>query len=328
MRLQGKITKRGVLIGLLVVSAAMALGGRRLADPLRGLTHFAMAPLGHPLTYLAGEARQRVANVGVQSLSPSEVRQLQDENQALAAQVERLAGELRDSYDRLATVQGLSRKLYGAAMDFPCELIPSRVVGAGTVPYSRSRVITGASADVPAGAGVTTRNLLTDRTKSLPAGLAVINAEALVGRVSESGQYTAVVQLVTDARFELWGRVWRNPNIRREIIVGAQRQPLGDRNNKPVDVHVRGTGGDSMVARQVALAHNIQAGDWLMTRGDDAFLPADVLVGTVADVTKDLQNPGMVTLHVRPAAAVENLQDLYIVVPPAFKPAVERRKGD
>lgn len=329
MKLPGKISRRSLLTALIVSAVLCSLLGSRLARPARTVAQFALAPPADPLMYGATAARGKIDSLGAQGLSPEKARALEDANVLLRAHVDRLREQLRAAQEQIPLVQGLHRGLIGPSQDFPCEVIPARVLASGSLPYSRSRTLTPLrDAGVPEGALVTTRRLLTDRSKELPSDLSVISSEALVGRVVAAGPYTAVMRLVTDRDFQMWGRVWRDSQRPREVITGAMREPLTEQNNRPIEpVHCRGDGKGGLIVQEVMAHHNVLPGDRLMTSGDDDALPVDVFVGTVTEVREDLKHPGMVSLYVKPHADVESLRDVYIVLPLADNQTPDKKTG-
>jgi cell shape-determining protein MreC len=314
--LKGKISKRSVFAAMMLAALVACLLGRRVADPLRSAAAFALAPLGDPMMYLAGSVQSRLEGAGVRSLSPDEARRLQDENDLLRAELQRVAEQLQQTREQLPVVQGLRGALYGRKGDFPCEIIPARVVGSAGLPYGQTRLLaSGEAAGVPAGARVTTADLLTDRSRALPAGLPVVSTEALVGRVARSGRYTAVLELLTDRNFQTSGAIWRNIDNARQIRAGSAWQKLTPENNRPVAVHVKGDGREAMVASEVLADHNILPGDLLKTLGDEAFLPQEVLIGVVRKVQPDPHAAARVMLTIEPLARLDLLRDVYIVLP-------------
>jgi len=219
------------------------------------------------------------------------------------------------------------RALYGAIPYAQWELIPAVVVGRESLPYGRTRLLNaGLSQGAAVGAGVTTRRLLTDRSKRLPRNVATISATALVGRVIDAGRFTARLQTVTDPGFEVAAKIRRviDPANPRKITVtagGAGEQVLTPANNVRIPVQARGDGRGKMLVRDVNAYHNIRPGDLLVAAGDDAFLPVQARIGKVVEVIDDPRRRGLfVSLRVAPSADLAALREVYIVVPAtAFK---------
>ena len=329
MKLPRRISKQSVFVALMIAAAACSLLGRRVADPMRGFVQFALVPLSDPMMYLTDAVKTRLDEAGARSFSPAEGAELLRQNELFQFHYVRLLEELRQAQDRVAAVQKLHHRLAGPSDDFPCELIEARVVSAAALPYENSRVVNAGTSDgVSDGSRVLSRLLKTDRTKSLPPNLAVIVNESLVGRVSRSGQYAAVLELVTDRKFEIGGRIWRNPQKERQILVGSAWQKLTPQNARlDTALAARGDGVGELVIEQVPVNHKIMPGDWFVTREDQAFLPANVLIGTVSQVKDDLKHPGMTTLRIRPAADVDAVRDVYIVLPLKEPPEPVTRGG-
>jgi cell shape-determining protein MreC len=174
----------------------------------------------------------------------------------------------------------------------------------------------------------TQRLLLTDREKKLPENLAALSGSSLVGRVVETGAFTARLQLVTDAGFATRAHIGRiiDPQNPREVQAGARILPLTERVNFPVEAYAHGDGAGGLVCDPIPAVHNIRPGDVLQTRGDEALLPTAVVIGRVSDVQNDPEHPGMVIVRAQPPADLASLRDVYVVVPRISQPA--EGKGD
>lgn len=101
---------------------------------------------------------------------------------------------------------------------------------------------------------------------------AVISATGnVVGRVVTAAPYTSSVQLITD------------PNS----AVGAKVARTGAHGV------VHGTGGPLMDLAYVTSLADVQAGDLVVTSGDDGIYPAGLEIGRVSRVTKGAPVPGL-----------------------------------
>ncbi|MFW6062088.1 MAG: rod shape-determining protein MreC, partial [Planctomycetota bacterium] len=254
------------------------------------------------------------------------VKALQEENHRLMNTMQLLARRLA----RFQAQQALVRDLYGRlkAMEFECELVPGRVVGTGSLPYGRTRMLNvGRAQGAETGTRVTSRRLLTDRSKALPVPpkLATLSQQVLVGWVSEAWAYGADLQLVTDAGFQINGYIRRDIRLKtpdgqpRQVKViqrgDASEQPLTARNNKLVPVVAQGDGRDRLLVRDVKENDRILPGDMLVTRGDSYLLPEQVPIGKVEKIKPQPHQPGFVTLVVKPLADLSSLRNVLVIVP-------------
>ena len=331
MKFLAKVTKQHVVAVLLVASGVTSLAGRGVSERLRQTVSPALAPLGDGGMYLATLVKLQVRQVTARGLSGAEAEALRNENEELRGRLMTLEGEL----ERRIRQQAEMDSLYGRLGDFACKLMPARVVGAESLPYGRSRLVNvGRSHGVEPGALATTRRLLTDRSKTLPTNLAALSRTALVGRVTATGPFTARLQLVTDAGFRMLARIRRvlDPAQPRQITVerGTARavQMLSAANNHPIDkVEICGDGVGEILASGVKAYHNVQPGDWLVTSGSEAFLPAEIRIGSVVEVSPAPQHPGFVTLRIKPHADLESLREVYLVYPLAGRLEEDPRRG-
>ena len=320
------------LVPLLLLGASVVtfLLGPGVAARLRSSTHFALMPLGDMGMGITTAVSSRWGGVSLdngQSFSPSEIRRLIETNIALRGQVDALDSKYQD----LQATRRQLDELYGRWAGFECALIPARVVGSEPLPYGSSRLINaGHTSGVGTSAPVTTRRILTDRAKAIPQGLAAVTASSLVGRIINSGAFSARLQLVTDRSFEIHANIHRiiDPESPREVMVTIEGQavvaPLTDRTNVLIDVQVRGDGADGMIVKDVNAYHKVRRGDWVVTRQADPFLPVRIRIGEITEVQADSANPHFVRLKVRPHADLDALRHVYVVVPLAERAKARR----
>jgi hypothetical protein len=229
----------------------------------------------------------------------------------------------RDLYAQDLNRRNLLKGFYDRYADFPCELIPARVVASDAIPYERGRTIR--AAELPARAMVTTRELYTGVDTPLPPGLAVLSTTGLVGQIELSGQFTARLRLLTDRGFKLKAQIIRDVAIERRIIVrglgGDQSVPLTHANNAPIDdVTIRGDGANGVVIDDVPSDHAVAPGDWIVTRGHSLEMPARVLIAQVKKVTINKSNSLMRVVYAEPHVDLSTLRDAYIVKPLTLPP--------
>jgi len=327
MRLLTHFPKQAVVAILLVASAALYLLGPGVAGRLRGLAEVVLVPLGDPGMGVTAAFNSRWGGVrinGGEVVSPERIRNLIRQNQVLRSQLEALDAKYRALEQQRRELD----ELYDRWSGFECALIPARVVADEPLPFGSSRILNkGARSGVHPGAAVTTRRLLTDRSKALPPGLAVVTSTALVGRIVTSGAFTSRVQLVTDRGFRMHARVRRivdeaHPRKvmrkdRTSLVTLTEQLAAAEL----IDVELRGDGAGGLIAEDVDEGHKIRPGDWLVTVREDPLLQIQIRIGTIRDVQLEPSNPHFVTLRGEPFMDLDALRSVYIVVPLADRAA-------
>jgi len=305
-----------ILMGLSVLSILL---GPSFAARGRRILHVALAPLGDGGAFLATTFQSYVKRISSEDISAAEARNLKKRNEELLRRLNAIEYNREYWRRQVAAIQNI-RGRFDRIRDVPCELIPARVLGREPLPYGATLPLkTRGSAGARTGAAVTTRRLLTDRSKALPPNLATISGAALVGRLVDSWAFGARVRLITDRGFRIRARIRRiiNPDKPRLITVvgpAASVETLTVSNNAAIDVDAVGDGGDFLIVRNVKAYDNVLAGDLLVTAPDAAFLPVEIGIGQVVEVRKDPRHP-FVSLRVRPHADLDAVRDVYIVVP-------------
>ncbi|MBN1555323.1 MAG: rod shape-determining protein MreC [Phycisphaerae bacterium] len=309
-----------LLVVLMAISVATTLLGPSAAGKLRAMVHWAFAPLGDAGMYLTTNVKHLTQPSP--RVEPARAEQIVEENEILRRKVRYLESSLQQAQQTLRGGRGVFSKFFHPSGVVPVRLVPARVVAGDSMPYGWTRVINvGRRRDAENGAFVTQRRVQTDRAEPLGENHPVLCTAGLVGRIVEAGPFTARVQLVTDAAFEIRGRIRRviDPKHPRLIQAGDQMVQLSDANNAPIDVTAFGDGAAGLFVPEVRKVHNIRPGDVLQVRPDVGALPAPVLIGTVTDVSDDADHVGMVRLTVRPAVDLPSLREVYVVVPLAGK---------
>lgn len=252
--------QRFAFVLLLAASVALLALGRveaPWAGKLRAGLLDAIAPIAHGLS-LPGRA------VSDWFGSVKDTAQLQRQNAELKAEIEGLKLRLTQ-LDELARENGEFRKLLGVQIHDEGKHIAARVIADPGGPYVRTVLVR---------AG---------QREGVRKGRAVVTAQGLVGRVTEVGEFTSRVMLITDV------------NARTAVLIGASGERAimtGANADLPRLLHVSRTGG-------------IAKGDKVVTSGDDGILPAGLPVGEVAEtgvngirvrLWVDLQNLGYVRI--------------------------------
>jgi cell shape-determining protein MreC len=334
-----KPTRTKVLTGLMMLAVILTLLGENVSATLRGPTRVALDPLGDAGMYVATSVKRVAADVGEESLTGADARELREENERLWDAVHLLYGRLVEQRDRQEEQDNLLLSLYASRNrlfgeipedEFQWEIVPARFVGTDSLPYGRSRAVNaGRVRGVVDGSKLLTRRVaLTSRSKALVGTeLAVISTEALVGEVTRSWAFGARVRLVTDRDFDVNALIRReiDPENPRTVTIvargSASEQTLTPDNDFAVPVRAVGDGDRLLVMRDVPEQHNILPGDKLYLREDDYYLPARVRIGTIVRVEKQPKDPSFVTLYAEPAVDLQAIRDVYVVVPAKPWPA-------
>ncbi|HOD80532.1 MAG: rod shape-determining protein MreC [Planctomycetes bacterium ADurb.Bin126] len=335
MKFPAKWSRQKTLVILIALSVLSSLLGNGLADRLREAVHPFFAPFGDAGMYLATAFRDHIRSFSGPSLTPVEAQRLIETNRELEGRLLAIEDALADRLQREREMRQIASQLFGPVQDLPCELIPGRVVANDSLPYGRRVMVNvGRAWGAEPGVSATTVRVLTDRSKALPENLATISQSALVGRVVETGAFTARLQLVSDQGYRVAGRIRRliQPGRRRKVTIvvrdggGGGEYDLTPALERqfPVLVQARGDGADGLVVENVSALHGVCAGDYLVSSGDDPFLPAEVRIGEVVEVKADPKHQNFQTLYVKPHADLSSLREVYIVVPKAGLP---RRTG-
>ncbi len=276
--------------------------------------------------YLATGMESSKEKLTQRAISASEAARLRK----IIAELQQVRLVLEGELVRRDKQQQALDKLYGPIPYGQWRLIPARVILDSSLPYSRTQMINaGHRRGVIPGAQVTTRRLMTDRSKALPHSLAVISSTALVGELTSTGAYTAEMRLVTDSKYRTRAKIYRvrDANRPRAITVtqgpGASERPL--RPGDPlIDVWVHGDGINGMIVPELSAYENVRVGDWLVSVGSDAMLPAQLYIGQVSEVVPDPKRRGLfVNLKIKPHTDLSALREVYVVLPVGARPLRE-----
>ena len=271
--------QRFAFLLLLAASFALLALGRvesPWAGKLRAGLLDAIAPVAHALS-LPGRA------VADWFGSVKDTAQLQRQNAELKAEIESLKLRLT-ALDELARENGEFRKLLGVQIHDEGKHIAARVIADPGGPYVRSVLIRAGHRD------------------GVRKGRAVITAQGLVGRVTEVGEFTSRVMLITDL------------NARTAVIIGGSGERAimsGANADLPRLLHLGRTGA-------------VAKGDKVVTSGHDGILPPGLPVGEVVDV-------GAAGIRIRPAVDMQSLgfvrvidHDMPGLLPPPGEKTAER----
>ena len=322
MRLRSRPSKGTIFAILLIASLLSTVLGARAATAMRRPAQAVLAPFGEAGIYISTSAKLAVDDLLAETIPQDQARRLQAENQQLRGEVQGLMAKLDEHYGQLAAIQGMKDVRFDPVKGPICELIPARVIAADATPYGQTLLLSAGGAE--SGQPVITRKIVTDRAVPLPSNLRAVvqqrlqevTSSVLVGRLLETGPFSARLQLVTDRGFRIRAAVQRqyNPTVPREIVNGPKRELLG-RSSKPIPVDAAGDGTAFMVVEHAKAEDNIQAGDWLVTCSDEPLLPVQIPIGMVTEVKANHKQAGFVSLKIRPMAEPELLRSVMVVAP-------------
>ena len=303
-RSKRRFTTRRLLALLLVLSVIGLLLPTRITGQLMNLVQV-LVPLQDAATRAADAAGETLAEDG-RTIPPQQYDRLAREAEALrhkiASQSARIT-ELEEANRQLTDIRGRGLGQRGA-------LIPARVVADDLLGWRDSRLLdAGTLRGVRRGAPVTTRwySLNVGRDRGVAEGMAVLTGEVLLGWVEHAGTHTARVRLLTEpasrlpvalGRFE--GQEFRP--VPADGVIEFWMESTGPAGMRIVDVDHRYVEGDD----------GIRPGDQVVTLPDDPRLPLSLMIGTVAKVTPDPENPLLYILTVN-SAAPARLTHVYVL---------------
>ena len=323
-------SRRQMVAGLLLASAASCLLWPRGADGPRRVLAPVLAPLSHGLTVASLNVRRNLAAWWGGRIDDETARRLLEEHEPLQRQLTKYMDRqlqrqvaayeqlLAEQQRQLAEASGWSQALRD---QFSCLLVPAKVIAAEPTPYQRTRTLGSRQSGVP-GDYVTTRALLTNRPTAVPGDMpAVLAATALAGQIVSSGAWTAHMRLVSDPEFRINALVLRAFDAEHPRLIedlgpeqAEPRRRILEKDDRPVPVNLTGC-RDGLVSAAVPAGHAVAAGDLVVTMGDDERLPMAIVIGRVRSVARVADNPRHVTLRIEPEARLQTLQHVYIVLP-------------
>jgi len=322
MRIPLKLNTGSLLIILLLLSAVSCALPQQFSNYLRSRLDLILSPLADGGTYMTTTVRSRSQDLELRATAPVVPQSQVDAKDQEISYLHSVLVMQRDYYERQLAELRDAKGFYGEYHDFPCELIPGRVVAADALPYEQGRTI---RADkLSNGAFVTTRELITNRSKELPRDLSVLTSTGLVGQIASAGEFTARMRLLTDSNFKINCQIWRDPAVERKVLVktpgGEQALPLTAANNSFIEARAKGDGKKGLVIDDVMDSYNVREGDWLVTRGSSLEMPGHVRIAQVKKVTVNRNNPLMRIVYAEPYVDLDTLRDVYIVLPLTVPP--------
>ncbi len=255
-----------VLLLLLFAQLVLVAYQVRTSQDVRLLRVWAVTAVT-PLAKLAASASSAVKDFAERYFLLVGVEQ---ENRRLRAELDRLKMENRYLRQELSTAERAAALALFQART-PSKTIAARVIGAGAATNSQV--------------------LLVDRGSSagVRPGMAVMNPDGLVGKVTLVFSSASQVLLLTDTNFAAG-------------VISADRRVSGV---------LRGAGRSMCRIDYVQNEEEIKAGEWFYTSGEDRRFPRGIPVGTVVSSA-----PGKTfrELTLSPAALARGLDEVLIVL--------------
>jgi rod shape-determining protein MreC len=264
---------RNLTILLLILAAQLVLVAYQVRTGndvrlLRVWSVSAVTPLARLLdsisTGASGALRKYVALVGVEA-----------ENRRLLAERDRLKIENRDLRAELATAQR-AEALKIFQQRAASKTIAARSIGTGTA--TGSRVI------------------LLDRgaTSGVKPGMAVINAEGVIGKIAAAYPSASHVLLITDSNFAAG-------------VIGGKNKVRGT---------LKGHTGATCLVDYVENEEKVEVGEWFYTSGDDRLFPRGLPVGQVRTVAAGKTFKEIIIV---PSGLARGLEEALIVLEPVHE---------
>lgn len=301
----------GVLLGLAMLALLLP---RAWTGRLVSLVQV-LVPFQDAVSTAAGALEQGVPTGG-ETISAEAYSALEREKAALEHRLAALAMHAAELEKEVSVLT--ATRVWGGAQQLGArgQLIPARVITADMVPWRASKLINaGTLQGVQRGAAVTSASFGIDRgeTAGVNNGMAVLLAEAVVGTIEAAGTHTARVKLLSDVSVEMKVRIGR----------------FTDDGFVPVDQYfwLTGRGSGIMQIRDVdqRLVDKengvIGQGDVVLSDPSSVMLPAPMMIGKVASIDLDRDNPVFSILTVAPAVEGAELKRVYV-----FDPAGDRRQ--
>ncbi|NLF30119.1 MAG: hypothetical protein GX591_04430 [Planctomycetes bacterium] len=320
-----------MLQGLLALSVVSCFALPRGPDRPRELLAPLLAPISHSGIYVTDAIGRNVGDLLHDDCDEQTAREILRSNgplrDHLVAEMDRSTLRRLEACEQMIVslqqqIDALGRTREALGAGFPCKLIGGQVIGGSAAAWDREALLRTSERPSP-GAAVTTRALLINRPTAIPEGIAALSESTLVGRIVSSGAWTAHLQLVTDPDFAARGLVLRliYPNRTRLITVeqtdGGRtllvQRPL-QMGDAPIPVTLLGN-RDGLISAAVPAHHGIEPGDWVVTGGQDGWLPMSIRIGTVRAVQPVADNPKHVELLIDPATDLDGVRRVTIVQP-------------
>lgn len=194
-----------------------------------------------------------------------------EENRLLRARLQALQAH-EVTHQELAQENERLRRLLKFKSQARWTVVPAEVIGRDLGPWSRSLLIN------------------KGEKEGIRLGMAVITAVGLVGRISEVGNVSSRVALLTDPHFRVTG-----------VLL-----------EKRVSGLVMGGGSGDCVMTYLPLDLELKAGEPVLTSGGQSFAPSGIPVGVVEKFWRDSSEMYQ-TARLRPAAPLTGVDEVLVV---------------
>jgi cell shape-determining protein MreC len=311
-----QLSARWVLLTLMALSVLTAASGRPFSQRLRRAFRFVLVPVSDVSMHVTTAFRRNIGGAEAGELTAEQAAELKRRMRLLEQRAVDLQKQMLEYRGRMRELENF-QDVYRPARHLKCVLIPARVVAAESLPYGSGRMVSaGRRRGVLAGDQVTTRNLMTDRMKAL-GNFGVIANNALVGRIVESGEFTARMILVTDTNFKIPALIKRDLSKPRKVEGESSSVWLTKANYSDVDGIAFGDGTESVIVRKVPQKYNVLPGDVVWAKWG-TIMARDVRIGTVTKVVDDdkAKKAGFKKVIVTPDADLSSLRDVYVIYSP------------
>ncbi len=123
-------------------------------------------------------------------------------------------------------------------------------------------------------------------------GMPVINPDGLVGRVSNTSQYSSQVELITDREMAV-GAILQNTRETRGIVEG-----MGDSN--------------ALGMINIPYYSQVKKGERVLSSGLSEFYPKGIPIGTIQAVKREA-NGLLLSATVKPAVKFDKLEEVFVI---------------
>mgnify|MGYP000061753774 CR=1 FL=1 len=202
-----------------------------------------------------------------------ETEKIRKENQELKRKVEELLFKQKNYYQEVLLSNQRLRELLNFKQKESYSLIPLEVIAYAPYNYFKVIFINGG------------------REEGLKKGMVVVNAQGLVGRITEVYPHRAKVLLIID-----------------------ERSKVGVRNQRTRDIGIlQGKGEEEVCELKYLLTKaDVKIGDKVVTSGLGGLFPKGILVGEISYIGR---NPDQLfqKVEVKPTVDFEKLEELFVI---------------
>ena len=280
------------VLGYLIAASALALClPRSWTDRLDGVLALVTSPLSGPSRAVSLAVAEPLRRPAAASVPGPEYQRLRQALQVSEAQRVNQAQELARLTELNVRLAGL-RQMSGMAQ---ARFVQAQAVGSDSSSHRRIlRLNQGAAQQLRPG-----QIVLSPVAADSAPGPPDPSRMCVVGRIRSTATTTSRLQLLNDPDFRL--KVFVEPAANRR----EQWQQPG---------MLSGSEAGLVLIGQVSRDHKIRPGDIVLARSDPRDLPVPLLLGTVLRCDENDEAPVLGRITVQPAADLQSLRDLAVVV--------------